>query len=145
LTQTEGASVDFDLVTQELIADMKRFNPEEAVFDPHNAMWMAQKVMEDGGNAVEFPQNAANMAPATDEFVTAVHDYRVHHNNNPMTNWCVSNLVARKNTGKLPVPTKQKPQNKIDGAIALIMGIGRAMSVQEKQNVIDGSYELMVV
>lgn len=128
LTPTDGATVDFDLVTEEVLLDAKDYNPSEVVYDPHNGTWMAQKIMEDGGTAVEFPQNAANMGPATDEFIAAVHDYRVHHDGNPITKWCVSNLVARRIPGKFPVPTKQKKHNKIDGAIASIMGVSRLVA-----------------
>lgn len=143
LTATDGASIDFDTVTDDLLADMKRFNPREVIFDPHNAMWMAQKVMEDGGEAVEFAQNGANMAPATDDFLSAVHDSRVHHDGNPITAWCVSNLVARKTSGKLPAPTKQKPQNKIDGGIAAIMGISRLMTREPEIDEIDSTFQVM--
>jgi phage terminase large subunit-like protein len=102
--------------------------------------------MAEGGEAVEFTQNAANMGPAADEFITAIHDYRVHHDGNPITTWCVSNLVAKRHTGKLPVPTKQKPHNKIDGAIAAIMACGRAAAGSEPGGpVIDTDYQLMVI
>ncbi|WP_374349177.1 terminase large subunit [Chitinimonas sp.] len=146
LTVTDGATVDFDLVLADIIADVQRIGPEEVVFDPANATWMGQKVAAEGVTVVEFTQNASNMGPATDEFLTAVHDYRMHHDGNPITAWCVANLVAKRNTGKLPVPTKQKPHNKIDGAIAAIMGCGRAAMPGEEGPVVIGSdYEMTVV
>jgi phage terminase large subunit-like protein len=127
LTQTDGATVDFDWLLADLLHDAAQYQPSEMVYDPMNATWLAQKVEEEGVQAVEFPQNAANMGPATDEFVSAIHDYRVHHDGNPITAWCISNLVARRG-GKLPCPTKQKPQYKIDGAIAAIMGVQRLVA-----------------
>jgi phage terminase large subunit-like protein len=126
LTQTDGATVDFEQITEEVIADCKRINPTEVAYDPFNATQMAQRLMEKKITVGEFIQTPQNFAVPLDELLTAVRDGRFHHDGNEMTTWCMSNMVARPAKKGLISPIKQKPAQKIDGAIATIMAIGRA-------------------
>lgn len=132
LIQTEGATVDFELITETLIADCKKFDPTETVFDPFNAVQMMQRVMEQKITAVEFVQTPQNFAVPLDELLTAVKDGRFHHDGNPITAWCMSNMVARPSKKGLISPIKQKPHQKIDGAIAAVMAIARAAAAKDK-------------
>jgi phage terminase large subunit-like protein len=126
LIETEGATVDFELITETIIEDCKRINPREAVFDPFNAVQMMQAVMKNKIEAVEFVQTAANFAVPLDELLSAVKDGRFHHDGNEITTWCMSNMVARPAKKGLVAPIKQKDHQKIDGAIAAIMAVARA-------------------
>lgn len=126
LTQTDGATVDFELITETIIEDCKRINPKEAIFDPFNAVQMMQALMKKNIEAVEFIQTPANFAVPLDELLSAVKDGRFHHDGNEMTTWCMSNMVARPAKKGLASPIKQKPHQKIDGAIAAIMAMARA-------------------
>jgi len=126
LTQTDGATVDFELITEEVLADCKRLNPREVVYDPFNATQLAQALLRDGVEAVEFVQNPQSFAVPLDEMLTAVKDGRFHHDGNEMTSWCMSNMVARPAKKGLMSPVKNKPHQKIDGAIAAIMALARA-------------------
>lgn len=126
LTQTDGAMVDFELITETIIADCKRINPREAIFDPFNAVQMMQALMRQNIETVEFIQTPANFAVPLDELLTAIKDGRFHHDGNEMTTWCFSNMVARPAKKGLAAPIKQKPHQKIDGGVAAIMAMGRA-------------------
>lgn len=127
LIQTDGATVDFEAVTDKIVADCKRINPKEFIYDPFNATQMAQALMANNIEVVEFIQNAGNFAVPLDELLTAVKDGRFHHDGNEITTWCFSNMVARPAKKGLISPVKQKPHQKIDGGIAAIMGISRAL------------------
>lgn len=131
LVQTDGATVDFELITQSLIEDCKRINPREVIFDPFNATQMMQKVMESNITAVEFIQTPANFAVPLDELLSAVKDGRFHHDGNEMTTWCMSNMVARPAKKGMVSPVKQKPHQKIDGAVAAVMALARASAGDE--------------
>jgi phage terminase large subunit-like protein len=52
---------------------------------------------------------------------------RLHHDGNPITSWMVSNAVAHIDAKDNIYPRRERPENKIDGVVALIMAIGRAM------------------
>lgn len=125
LTQTDGATVDFAEITATVKADAKECNPQEIVYDPFNATQMAQAFMEEGIEVVEFIQQPQHFAVPLDELLAAVKDGRFHHDGNEITTWCMSNMVARPAKKGLISPIKQKPHQKIDGAIATIMGMAR--------------------
>lgn len=127
LTQTDGATVDFEQITEEIIEDCKRVNPREAIFDPFNAVQMMQALTAKNILTVQFIQSPIHFAVPLDELLTAVKDGRLHHDGNDITSWCMSNMVARVGKKGMISPIKQKPHQKIDGAIAAIMAISRAM------------------
>lgn len=131
LTQTDGATVDFALITEEVIDLAKSLNPLEIIYDPFNATQMAQAFMEVGIEAVEFIQQPQNFAVPMDEVGTALKDSRLHHDGNEITAWCMSNVVARPAKKGLFSPVKSKPAQKIDGAIAGIIATSRACLTPE--------------
>ncbi|MCW7542005.1 terminase large subunit [Aquabacterium sp. A7-Y] len=137
LTQTDGATVDFELITETVKADCKRINPKEVVYDPFNATQLAQALMADGIEAVEFIQNPANFAVPIDELQAAVKDGRFHHDGNEITTWCMANVVARRTKKGLSSPVKQKGQDhqKIDGAVAAFIAMARAAAVDAPDDV----------
>lgn len=137
LIQTDGATVDFEQITDTITETCKRINPIEAIFDPFNAVQMMQALMAQNIEVVEFIQTPANFAVPMDELLTAVKDGRFHHDGNEMTTWCMSNMVARIARKGLAAPVKQKPHQKIDGAIAAIMAMARACTAQTAEA---GSY-----
>ena len=62
------------------------------------------------------------------ELEAAVADGRFHHDGNPILTWCVSNVLSRETSaGNLTMPDKQRPENKIDAAVALFIAMSRAM------------------
>lgn len=125
LTQTDGATVDFEQITEQVLTDCRRLNPREVVYDPFNATQMAQALMREGITAVEFVQNPANFAVPMDDVIAAVKDGRFHHDGNEITTWCMSNTVAKPTRKGLFWPAKQMPHQKIDGTVAVIMAMGR--------------------
>lgn len=142
LTQTDGATVDFAAITEQVIEDCKRINPREVVYDPFNATQMAQALMEVKIEAVEFSQMPVNFAVPLDELLAAVKDGRFHHDGNEITTWCFSNMVARPAKKGLISPIKQKPMQKIDGAIAAIMAVARAVATDAEK---PKTYQLLFV
>lgn len=131
LTQTEGATVDFARITQEVLSLAKILNPVEIVYDPFNATQMAQAFMEKNIEVVEFIQQPQNFAVPMDEVSTALRDGRLHHDGNEMTAWCMSNVVAKPAKKGMFSPVKSKPAQKIDGAIAGIIATSRACLTPE--------------
>jgi phage terminase large subunit-like protein len=53
---------------------------------------------------------------------------RLRHDGNPVLEWCLGNVVGKADRRGNLYPTKQRTDQKIDAAVALMMAIGRAMS-----------------
>jgi phage terminase large subunit-like protein len=141
LTPTLGAVVDFGLITEQVAADLRTYGAREFIFDPFNAQQVALDVGEIVGDSldiVEFQQKPWNFALPVDDFIAALVDGRVHHDGNPVTTWCLSNVVGKPSTKGLHSPVKQAADQKIDGAIAIFMGMSRAAVRSEEDKGISG-------
>lgn len=139
LIQTEGAEIDYRDVLAEAL-ELNELAPVVASpIDPHGAANLSHQLDDEGLNPITIIQNYTNMADAMKEFEAAVLSGRFHHDGHPIMTWCVGNLVAKYMPGSDDVmrPIKQGNDNKIDGAVALIMAIGRAMVGADNQSLSD--------
>lgn len=132
----EGATVDFDLVEQETIEDVKTYRASEIAFDPWNAGQLGQNV---GKNtravAVEIQQATRNLSPSMKELDVLITEGRIHHDGNPVLTWMIGNVSAHEDANENVFPRKDSEENKIDGAVALIMAVGRLMVAAPKKSV----------
>jgi phage terminase large subunit-like protein len=133
LTRTDGATTDFSLIEEDIIAAAKIFNPDEIVYDPFNATHMAQDLLSEGLNLVEFTQKPGNFAVPMDEVEAAVKDERLHHDGNAVLTWMIANVAIRPAKKGLFWPTQAAPGQKIDGPVAMTMGIARLMAPPVKK------------
>ena len=62
---------------------------------------------------------------------------QIVHERDPVLRWMLSNVVCHVNAKDEIYPRKDRPEQKIDGAVALIMAYGRALS--DDLGVLDGS------
>ena len=63
---------------------------------------------------------------------------KLRHDGNPVMTWMVSNLVVKVSKfNELRAPTKERPENKIDGPIAMLMALGRALANEGGGNLDD--------
>lgn len=128
LTLTDGAEINFDFIRDEAIAASAQFGAAEVVYDPWRAVHLAQQLTAQGATCVEYRQTVQTMSLPMKEFMSAVKSNRFHHDGNPLLTWMVSNVVAKEDAKENIYPRKEKAEMKIDGAVAIIMGIGRAMA-----------------
>lgn len=128
LQQHDGAEIDFDLIEEDTLALVAEYGPDEVVFDPYRAAQLEQRLAKRGINAVELGQTVKNLSLPMKEFESAVKAGRVHHDGNPVLTWMASNVVAKLDAKDNIYPRKDKPEQKIDGIVAGLMGVARAMS-----------------
>jgi phage terminase large subunit-like protein len=67
------------------------------------------------------------MSPPTKELMNLVLNKKIRHGGNPVLRWNIDNLVVRTDPAGNLKPDKEKATNKIDGAVAMIMGLDRAV------------------
>jgi phage terminase large subunit-like protein len=130
LTATDGAEVDYREILEEA-KDANRLAPVLFTpLDPHGATNLAHQLDDEGLTPVTITQNYTNLSDPMKEMEAAIMSGRFHHDGNPIMTWCVSNVIGKHIPGNDDVvrPIKQGDDNKIDGAVALIMAIGRAMA-----------------
>jgi Phage Terminase len=76
--------------------------------------------------------DACRRRQAARELEKLIVSKKLAHGGNPVTHWMAANVaVAQDPAGNLK-PARDKTTERIDGIVALIMGIGRAMVAQEE-------------
>jgi len=141
LIATEGAEIDFDRIREDVKEARALVQAKEVVFDPWRATQLAHQLAKDGATTVEMGQTAKNMAEAFDELLTALRAGRFHHDGNPVLEWMAGNTVAKSVAKGVVVPSKEKPENKIDAIVATVMAIARASAIEAP----DRKYQLLFV
>ena len=131
MTATDGNEIDFNEIQSDIKADLEKYHAKEVTYDPWRATQLAQGLQAEGANIIEFRNTVANMSPAMYELEAAVSSGRFHYDGNPVLTWMMSNVIAKIDAKDNIYPRKQKVENKIDGPVALIMAIGRAMAHEE--------------
>ena len=142
LDVTEGAEIDYRVILEEA-KEVNRQNPvEESAIDPHGATNLSHHLADEGLSPITIVQNYTNMSDPMKELEAAIEAGRFHHDGHPILTWCISNVVGKHLPGNDDVvrPIKEHSENKIDGATALIMDIGRAMLPETRQD-LNGFFE----
>jgi phage terminase large subunit-like protein len=148
----DGAEIDLNQIQAHIIGEddddtaalVHRYHLAEIAYDPWQASQMAQSMSGQGARVVEWRNTVKNMSPAMKELEGAINSGRFHFDGNPILTWMASNVVAAANAKEEVYPRKEQPENKIDGMVALIMGIGRAYYAQQSRSAYE-SDKLMVV
>ncbi|EFO8355324.1 terminase large subunit [Salmonella enterica] len=127
LTVTSGAEVDYRHILEDA-KEANRLNPvTESPIDPFGATGISHELADEGLNPITITQNYTNMSDPMKELEAAIESGRFHHDGNPIMTWCIGNVVGKNLPGNDDVvrPIKEQSENKIDGAVTLIMAIGR--------------------
>jgi phage terminase large subunit-like protein len=131
---TDGNITDFDVLAEDLRRDCRRFNVQEIAFDPALSMYFAGKLIEEGLPLVEIAQRALFFTQPLLQVENLVAERLLTFDGNPVMTWMVSNLVVKiSKFNELRSPTKEREENKIDGVLAMLMALGRAMAVKPEE------------
>jgi phage terminase large subunit-like protein len=104
------------------------FQVQEIDCDPSRLQGVQTRISErTGATVVDILQNVRNLSAPTKKLDALIADGKVHHNGDPVLTWMLSNVVGHYDRKDNVYPVKERPENKIDGAIALIIALARAM------------------
>jgi phage terminase large subunit-like protein len=128
LTVTDGEVIDFDQVEEDIRADVCTLDVQEIPYDPWQATQMANRLVGEGAPMVEYRQTVNTMSEPMKTLQALVLQKKLTHDGNPVMTWMVSNVICHLDVKDNIYPRKERPENKIDGPVALIMGIGRILA-----------------
>lgn len=77
---------------------------------------------------VEMRPTVLNFSEPMKELEKLVLEGNLEHDGDPVLTWMVSNVVCHRDQKDNIYPRKEREENKIDGVVALIMALGRAMA-----------------
>lgn len=124
---TPGDVIDYDAIFEQIDEDAQVYDLSEVAFDRWGATKIVAELEEHGLTCVQFGQGYASMSPPMKELERLILALGLAHGNNPVLNWMADNLVARQDPAGNIKPDKERSKEKIDGMVALIMALDRAM------------------
>lgn len=129
IVATTGHVIDYDFIMSQVDEYMQVYDLREIAFDRWGATKIASDLIELGGEEfmVQFGQGFASMSPPAKELEKLILSHKLAHGNNPVLNWMADNLVVRQDPAGNIKPDKEKSIEKIDGMVALVMALDRAL------------------
>lgn len=125
ITTTEGNIIDLEFIFQKVLYLKDEYNVVEVGFDPWKAIEIATKLDSEGIKVVQMRQGHSTLGPPSTKFETLVVSNKINHGGNPVLRWMASNTAVIKDANDNIRPDKSQTSARIDGIVALIMGIGR--------------------
>ena len=127
LETTEGDVIHYGFI-ESFIEDLgKRFHIKEIAFDRWGAVQMVQNLEGLGFTVVPFGQGFKDMSPPSKRLMELALERNVAHGGHPVLRWMMDNIFVRTDPAGNIKPDKEKSTEKIDGAVAAIMALDRAV------------------
>jgi len=140
---TPGNVIDYGFIRQTIREIRALYNLRELAYDRYGAAQLIQNLEEDGFLVdpeeikkskfstapviVPFGQGFVSMSPPTKELMTLVLQGGLRHERHPVLRWNADNMVVAQDPAGNLKPDKAKATQKIDGMVALIMALDRAI------------------
>lgn len=138
ITATPGNVIDFTRIVADIRELGKRFRIAEVAFDRWGAVQVSQELTNAGMTMVQFGQGFASMASPTKELLRLVLEGKLRHGGNPVLRWMADNLTVEMDAAGNVKPSKKRSREKIDGMVAMIMGLDRALRNESRPSVYEG-------
>ena len=144
LSVTPGNVIDFSWIEADLLDIGSRFSVEAVAFDPFQATQLSTRMLAEGLPMIEVRPTVLNFSEPMKTLEALVLQKKLVHDGDPVLAWMASNVVAHTDVKDNIYPRKERAENKIDGIVALIMALSRA--IKPGNSVVLGSdYELMLL
>jgi phage terminase large subunit-like protein len=124
---TGGNVVDYDRVRERIKELGTIYEIREVAVDRWNSTQLQTQLQGDGFTVVPFGQGFASMTAPTKELERLLLERSLRHGGNPVLRWMASNVAVDQDAAGNLKPSKSRSTERIDGIVALVMALGRAM------------------
>jgi phage terminase large subunit-like protein len=145
LTLTEGNVIDYAAIKAAVYQIVERSRVRALAYDPWNS---SQLLVELGGEGVPVEavrQGFASLSAPTKELLALVLAGRVRHGGNPVLRWMADNVMVSTDPAGNLKPDKGKSTQRIDGIVAVVTALSRAMLAEGDGMSVYESRELLVL
>ncbi len=140
---SDGNCIDYDLVTETIKQIAIDYPCRELAYDKWNAVPTILSLQDAGFNCVAHGQGFANFNQPSKQFERLILTEQINFGDNDCLRWNASNVNVASNAEGSIKPIKkdyQQSSNRIDGIIATIQAVGRALhSEKQKSNPYDNA------
>ena len=127
IKNTEGNVVHYGFIETFIEELGTKYNIREIAFDRWGAVQMTQNLDGMGFTVVPFGQGYKDMSSPTKELMKLTLEKKISHGGNPVLRWMMDNIHIKMDPAGNIKPDKEKSTEKIDGAVATIMALDRAI------------------
>lgn len=140
LSTTPGNVIDYEFIEAEIEQLAAVYQIQQIAFDPWGATDIANRLKKKDLQMVEFIQGFRSFSEPSKDLEAKIVEKKIRHANNPVLRFCVSNAVISRDAAGNIKPDKEAAVEKIDGVVAVIMGMGRIIreEVDETNAYADG-------
>ncbi len=146
LQTTPGDAVDYGQIKKAILADARRFRVVDLNVDRlFQGYQLTQELADEGLQVFGMGQGFYGMATPMRELERRLLAKKINHGGNPIMRWMANNVAVRQDPAGNLKPDKAESQGKIDGIVALVMALDRAMRHGEPRDSVYESRGLEVV
>ena len=142
---TEGNVVHYGFIESFIEELGTKYNIKEIAFDRWGAVQMTQNLEGMGFTVVPFGQGYKDMSPPSKELMKLTLEKNLSHGGNPVLRWMMDNIFVKTDPAGNIKPDKEKSTEKIDGAVATIMALDRAIRHQGDSGSVYDSRGILVL
>jgi phage terminase large subunit-like protein len=97
-------------------------------YDPYNAAQLGDELAQAGLEVLKMPQNHYQFNEPMEELEAAIREHRFRPDkSDTILRWCALNMMVNTNSQGKMMPDKRNSSEKIDAAVALLMGLRLSM------------------
>lgn len=123
LILTPGNVTDYAFIEKDIVEIHKQLGLRCIGYDPWNAQDMVNRLTERNIPMQEFRQGIPSFNAGMRGLERRLNARTALHAGCPILQWHVSNVVARKDVNENEAPDRKNSHEKIDGAVAILMGL----------------------
>ena len=141
---TPGNVIDYDFIIKTIEDLANDYNIIQVGYDSWSAMQTAIKLEEEELEMVEVRQGPKSMSPAMKKIEQIVRSKELNHGGQPVLRWNVGNVEVKSDESENIKPVKSKSAERIDGLVAFVNAMARAI-LQEGNNNVYEDHDILVL
>lgn len=130
----EGEIIDIDYITDDIMKFCSTYDVRGICYDPWQLQLWADKMSKEGLNMIEVRNTVQNFSEPMKELQALIYSKRFVFENNQVLYWMLTNVVAHYDKKDNIFPNKQCNENKIDGAVAIIMALNYVIRLKNSED-----------
>lgn len=131
ITETEGSATDQTAIKVALDSWQRLYKVREVAVDRWEATRLISELEDEGYKAFAHGQGYASMSGPSKALERSLLAREIRHGGHPVLEWNAGNAAILTDPAGNIKPAKDKSSDRIDGVVAMIMALGRAMLTPE--------------
>jgi phage terminase large subunit-like protein len=127
LTIMPGPVEDHDIIIADVLAAAEAYDLREVGYDPWRMKQLRNRLEGEGVPMVVVKQSQSQISEPCKFLEVLLAKQRINHWGHPVMRWMADNAIVRRDASGNIRPDKNAAKQKIDGIVAMVMALERAM------------------